>query len=287
MQNFENNVVDTHGRRWLALLTATLMATIVFLSGCTSGAMSGANNQQPVTSNTPIPAASSTPTATAQPTKSTTPATGINSGQPSPTQGTARSGARLEGKATVVLQVKGAAITIELDGTNAPLTAGNFLDLVQKGIYDGLVFHRVVREPQPFVVQGGDPQGKNPNFPIGSLGTGGFVDPGTGRPRNIPLEIKPRGATEPLYSQTFPQARVMVPPVLQHTRGAVAMARSQAPDSASSQFYIALADLPFLDGSYAVFGYVTNGMEVVDQIRQGDRIDSAKITQGMENLKIP
>ena len=285
MQNFENNVADTHVRRWLALLTATLMATIVFLSGCTSGAMSGANNQQPVTSNTPIPAASSTPTATAQPTKSTTPATGINSGQPSPTQGTARSGARLEGKATVVLQVKGAAITIELDGTNAPLTAGNFLDLVQKGIYDGLVFHRVVREPQPFVVQGGDPQGKNPNFPIGSLGTGGFVDPGTGRPRNIPLEIKPRGATEPLYSQTFPQARVMVPPVLQHTRGAVAMARSQAPDSASSQFYIALADLPFLDGSYAVFGYVTNGMEVVDQIRQGDQIDSAKITQGLENLK--
>ena len=287
MQNFENNVADTHGRRWLALLTATLMATIVFLSGCTSGAMSGANNQQPVTSNTPIPAASSTPTATAQPTKSTTPATGINSGQPSPTQGTVRSGSRLEGKATVVLQVKGAAITIELDGTNAPLTAGNFLDLVQKGIYDGLVFHRVVREPQPFVVQGGDPQGKNPNFPIGSLGTGGFVDPGTGRPRNIPLEIKPRGATEPLYSQTFPQARVMVPPVLQHTRGAVAMARSQAPDSASSQFYIALADLPFLDGSYAVFGYVTSGMEVVDQIRQGDRIDSAKITQGIENLKIP
>jgi peptidyl-prolyl cis-trans isomerase B (cyclophilin B) len=78
---------------------------------------------------------------------------------------------------------------------------------------------------------------------------------------------------------------VNVPPQLKHTRGAVAMARSQQPDSASSQFYFALADLAFLDGSYAVFGYVTNGMNVVDKIQQGDRIESAKVTQGLENLK--
>jgi peptidyl-prolyl cis-trans isomerase B (cyclophilin B) len=63
------------------------------------------------------------------------------------------------------------------------------------------------------------------------------------------------------------------------------MARSSLPDSASSQFYIALADLPFLDGDYAVFGYVTKGMEVVDKIQQGDRIESAKVTKGAENLK--
>lgn len=63
------------------------------------------------------------------------------------------------------------------------------------------------------------------------------------------------------------------------------MARSQAPDSASSQFYIALADLAFLDGDYAVFGNVTEGMSVVDKIQQGDRIESAKVTQGIENLK--
>jgi peptidyl-prolyl cis-trans isomerase B (cyclophilin B) len=63
------------------------------------------------------------------------------------------------------------------------------------------------------------------------------------------------------------------------------MARSQQPDSASSQFYIALADLSFLDGNYAVFGSVTNGMDVVDKIQQGDRIESAKVTQGLENLK--
>jgi peptidyl-prolyl cis-trans isomerase B (cyclophilin B) len=64
------------------------------------------------------------------------------------------------------------------------------------------------------------------------------------------------------------------------------MARSAQPDSASSQFYFTLAELPFLDGSYAVFGYVTQGMDVVDKIQQGDRIESAKVTQGIENLRL-
>lgn len=192
---------------------------------------------------------------------------------------------RLEEKATVVMRVKGQPITIEVDGTNAPVTAGNFVDLVRQGVYDGLVFHRVVREPQPFVVQGGDPQSKDPNF-NGSLGTGGFVDPTTGQERYIPLEIKPEGAQSPVYSKTFQMANVSRPPELQHKRGAVAMARSQAPDSASSQFYFALADLQFLDGNYAVFGYVTEGMDVVDKIEQGDRIESAQVTKGLENLKL-
>ncbi len=185
----------------------------------------------------------------------------------------------LTGKATVVMTVKGAPITIEIDGTNAPITAGNFVDLVQRGVYDGLVFHRVVREPEPFVVQGGDPQGKDPKFPAQRLGTGGFTDPKTGSERRIPLEITPQGAQSPLYSE------ITSSPKLKHLRGAVAMARSQAPDSASSQFYFALADLAFLDGSYAVFGNVTSGMDVVDKIQQGDRIDSAKVTVGAENLK--
>jgi peptidyl-prolyl cis-trans isomerase B (cyclophilin B) len=187
---------------------------------------------------------------------------------------------RLEGKATVVMTVKGSPITMELDGTNAPITAGNFVDLVERGVYDGLVFHRVIREPQPFVAQGGDPQGKDPKFPVGQLGTGNFTDPATKQPRYIPLEIKPTGSDSPVYSKTITQ-----PPQLQHKRGAVAMARSQPPDSASSQFYFALADLPFLDGNYAVFGYVTQGMDVVDKIQQGDRIESAKVTEGADNLK--
>lgn len=191
---------------------------------------------------------------------------------------------RLEGKATVAMVVKGSPITIEVDGTNAPVTAGNFVDLVQRGVYDGLVFHRVVRDPEPFVVQGGDPQSKDPNF-RGQLGVGGFVDPATGQPRNIPLEIKPKGADSPVYSKTLKSAGGTATPELQHKRGAVAMARAAFPDSASSQFYFALADLAFLDGDYAVFGYVTQGMDVVDKIQQGDRIESAKVTQGAENLK--
>ncbi|MBE9013729.1 peptidylprolyl isomerase, partial [Pseudanabaenaceae cyanobacterium LEGE 13415] len=192
---------------------------------------------------------------------------------------------RLQGKATVVMTVKGSPITMEIDGTNAPITAGNFVDLVNRKVYDGLVFHRVVREPQPFVVQGGDPQSKDPNVPIDRLGTGGFIDPATKQPRNIPLEITPRNAKEPLYNQKLSDAGITVPPKLKHTRGAVAMARSANLDSASSQFYIALADLQFLDGDYAVFGYVTQGMETVDKIQAGDRIESATVTKGIENLK--
>ena len=183
---------------------------------------------------------------------------------------------KLNGTATVVMTVNGSPITIEVDGKDAPITAGNFVDLVEQGFYDGLVFHRVVKSPQPFVVQGGDPQGN---------GTGGFTDPETSQPRYIPLEIKPEGAEEAVYGKTLKQAGVSEPPVLQHTRGAVAMARSQMPNSASSQFYFALTDLGFLDGDYAVFGHVTDGMNVVDQIKQGDRIESAKVVEGLENLQ--
>jgi len=192
---------------------------------------------------------------------------------------------RLEGKATVEMTVNGSKITIEVDGDNAPITAGNFVDLVSRKVYDDLPFHRVVNSPQPFVVQGGDPQGKDPNFG-GMLGTGGFIDPQTNQQRYIPLEIKLEGQDEPTYGQALGnQGRNAVDVVLPHRRGAVAMARSQMPNSASSQFYFALSQLDFLDGDYAVFGYVTEGMNVVDQIQQGDRITSATVVQGLENLK--
>jgi peptidyl-prolyl cis-trans isomerase B (cyclophilin B) len=193
---------------------------------------------------------------------------------------------KLEGKATVVMTVNGSPITIEVDGTNAPISAGNFVDLVQRGVYDGVAFHRVIgpqsNPPEnPFVAQGGDPQSKDPKVPPQALGSGSFVDPKTGKARYVPLEIKAKGASEPTYSKTIKEA-----PELPHKRGAIAMARSQAPDSASAQFYFALADLQFLDGSYAVFGKVTSGMdEVVDKIKQGDRVESAKVTEGAENLK--
>ncbi|MEN9216916.1 MAG: peptidylprolyl isomerase [Gloeomargarita sp. HHBFW_bins_162] len=146
---------------------------------------------------------------------------------------------------------------------------------MQRGFYNNLTFHRVVREPQPFVVQGGDPRGN---------GTGGFVDPQTKRERVIPLEIKPTGAQQAVYGRTFPEQNIRQAPKLRHNRGALAMARSQNPNSASSQFYITLAETSFLDGNYAVFGYVTKGMDVVDKIKQGDRITSATVTKGLENL---
>ena len=191
---------------------------------------------------------------------------------------------QLQGTATVELLVNGERIVIEVDGAQAPITAGNFVDLVERDVYDGTVFHRVVREPQPFVVQGGDPQSKAPSVPVQQLGTGGFIDPDTQEERMVPLEITPEGADQPLYSQTFEMAGESAKPALQHTHGAVAMARSQFPDSASAQFYFALADLPFLDGSYAVFGYVSEGLEVVDNIQQGDVIESATVIDGLDAL---
>lgn len=193
----------------------------------------------------------------------------------------------LNGEATVVLTVNGDPITIEVRGTEAPITAGNFVELVNAGFYNGLSFHRVIHSPRPFVAQGGDPQSKDPNFPPERLGTAGYIDPATGQERNIPLEILPRRADTAIYGQTFDMARVTARPVLSHTRGAVAMARAQSPNSGSSQFYITLADQGFLDGKYAVFGYVTEGMDAVDRILQGDRIESAVVTVGLEHLVSP
>ena len=185
---------------------------------------------------------------------------------------------QLEGTAKVELQVNGSPILIEVNGTEAPTTAGNFIDLIERGVYEGVVFHRVI---PGFVAQGGDPKGKDPNY-RGQLGTNGFIDPDTGSERRIPLEIKLDGDEQPTYSKAkLPGSKV----VLKHDRGAVAMARSGMPDSASSQFYIAFEDLPSLDGDYAVFGKVVEGMEVVDKIKQGDRIESAKVTEGLDNLK--
>ena len=186
---------------------------------------------------------------------------------------------QLEGMAKVELQVNGSPILIEINGTEAPTTAGNFVDLVERGVYDGVVFHRVI---PGFVAQGGDPKGKDPNYPQARLGTNGFIDPETNSERRIPLEIKLDGDSEPTYSKAkLPGSKV----VLKHDRGVIAMARSQMPDSASSQFYIALEDLPSLDGDYAVFGKVLEGMDVVDGIKQGDRLESAKVVEGSENLK--
>jgi len=225
--------------RWLNPLFSVILVFAVFLSGCSPTPESNSQNSQDnntvMTDNLP----------------------------------------QLNGKATIELMVKGSPIMIEVNGDLAPVTAGNFVDLIQRKFYDGLTFHRVVKEPQPFVVQGGDPKGN---------GTGGFVNPETGQRRSIPLEIVPAGAEEPVYGKTLEQAGLDKNPELKHDRGALSMARSQMPNSASSQFFIALADVPFLDGDYAVFGYVTSGMDVVDTIQVGDKIESVRVVSGGDNL---
>ena len=132
----------------------------------------------------------------------------------------------------VIIEMEnGKQIKLELDHAAAPITAANFEKLVKKGFYDGLIFHRVI---EGFMIQGGDPTG---------TGMGGAKE-------NIKGEFAMNGWNNPL----------------KHTRGVISMARSQMPDSASSQFFIMHADAPHLDGSYAAFGKVTEGMDVVDEI---------------------
>ncbi len=126
----------------------------------------------------------------------------------------------------------GSTMTVELMPKFAPETVKNFENLVKEGFYDGLTFHRII---PGFMVQGGDPEG---------TGMGGA-------PNKIKGEFRANG---------FPEN------TLKHTRGVISMARSMMPNSASSQFFIMHKDSPHLDGQYAAFGMVTEGIETVDEI---------------------
>ncbi|MDR0519706.1 MAG: peptidylprolyl isomerase [Clostridiales Family XIII bacterium] len=129
----------------------------------------------------------------------------------------------------------GGKISVELEPAAAPKTVENFLKLVNAGFYDGLTFHRSV---PGFMIQGGDPNGN---------GTGGSDE-------NIEGEFDSNGFSNPIS----------------HERGVISMARALDKNSASSQFFIMLGDTPSLDGDYASFGRVTEGMEVVDKIAEGE-----------------
>ena len=192
---------------------------------------------------------------------------------------------KLNGTAVVEFTIDGESVLIEINGNDAPITAGNFVDLVDRGTYDGVAFHRIVDN---FVTQGGDPQSLDPNFPIEGLGGGGFINPETGERRTIPLEIKLEGDEEPTYNIELGRLAGVQPPpdvVLEHDRGAIAMARSTPPDSASSQFYIVTGEAGFLDGDYAAFGNVTEGLDIIDSIEPGDRIEDAEVIEGLDNLE--
>lgn len=141
-------------------------------------------------------------------------------------------------KKYALIETDKGTIKAELYTDKAPITTKNFIELADSGFYNGLKFHRV--EPG-FVVQGGDPNGD---------GTGGSE-------KTIPLEVNSD---------------------IKHLKGALGMARSQDPNSASSQFYITLAETPFLDGNYAVFGKVLQGMEVVEKIKVGDKMNNVYIS---------
>ncbi len=130
-------------------------------------------------------------------------------------------------------------IKFELFEDRAPITVGNFVELASSGFYDGITFHRYV---PGFVIQGGDPNGD---------GTGGSD-------KTIQLEVHPE---------------------LKHVEGAVGMARSQDPNSASSQFYFTLAPAHNLDGQYAVFGKIIEGLDVVKSLRKGDKMEKIVIEE--------
>ena len=122
-------------------------------------------------------------------------------------------------------------IKVELDADTAPISVTNFVKLAQEHFYDGLTFHRII---DGFMIQGGDPEG---------TGRGGSDE-------TIKGEFSENGVKNDIS----------------HERGVISMARSSDPDSASSQFFIVQSDSTFLDGDYAAFGHVTEGMDIVDKI---------------------
>ena len=147
----------------------------------------------------------------------------------------------------------GKTFSAELYPEIAPNTVNNFISLVKKGFYDGIIFHRVIAG---FMIQGGDPQG---------LGTGG---PGY----HIKGEFEANRVSNPL----------------KHARGVLSMARAQHPDSAGSQFFVMHADANYLDGQYAGFGKVTEGMETVDGIAstRTDFRDRPVVDQRMKKVTV-
>ena len=158
----------------------------------------------------------------------------------------------VSGKHHVEIQVKDyGTIKVELDGDTAPISTANFLKLAGEGFYDGLTFHRII---DGFMIQGGDPKGN---------GTGGSEE-------TIKGEFKSNGVENDIS----------------HVRGTISMARSQDKDSASSQFFIVQSDSTYLDGEYAGFGTVTEGMEIVDQICKDTPVTDGNGTVKAENQPV-
>jgi len=193
---------------------------------------------------------------------------------------------QLLGRATVEVETTQGNLEIVIDGYSAPITGGNFVDLVQRKFYDGLPF---IRTEDYFVVQTGDPEPKGK--------PDGFIDPQTNEYRSIPLEILVKGESEPIYGFTTEDLGLyLAQPVLPfNAYGAVALARpSNDTNGGSSQFFFFKFDTEvtppgfnLMDGRFAVFGYVTKGEDVLDKLTAEDKIISAKVIAGAENLVEP
>lgn len=189
---------------------------------------------------------------------------------------------RLLGRATVAIETSQGELTAVVDGYNAPLTAGAFVDLVQRGFYDGLPF---TRAEDFYVLQTGDPKGPDD----------GYIDPGTKQLRTVPLEIRLPGDTAPYYNQTFEDLGLFkAEPVLPFaTLGTLGWAHSdERLDDGSSQFFFFLyepeltpAGLNLVDGRYSAFGYVVEGFEVLKELGVDDTIVRIRVTEGADNLR--
>ena len=190
----------------------------------------------------------------------------------------------LTGRATIELTTEQGDVTLIVDGYSAPLTAGNFVDLVARGFYDGLP---ITRAEEFYVLQFGDPPGP----------ADGFVDPNTGVNRTVPFEVLVQGDEEPIYEFTLDSLGIYpIEPVLPFSAfGTVGMAYpSGDPNGGSSQIFFFLyepeltpAGSNLLDGRYAAFGYVTEGKEVLERLTVGDLIQKATVVAGLENLVQP
>ena len=189
---------------------------------------------------------------------------------------------RLLGRATVQLTTTKGELTAVVDGYNAPLTSGAFVDLVQRGFYDKLPF---IRAEDFYVLQTGDPAGD----------ADGYIDPQTKAERNVPLEIMVPGQTLPFYNQTFEDLGMFkAEPVLPfNAKGTLGWAHSdESLDDGSSQFFLFLfepeltpAGLNLIDGRYAAFGYVVDGFDVLEELTADDGIIKATVIDGAENLR--
>ena len=159
-------------------------------------------------------------------------------------------------------------IKLELYGKSAPITVGNFIDIVEKGAYNKTIFNRVIKQPYPFIIRVGD------NSTIENENS--FLDTKTGKTRYIPLEIKLKTNNFPTYGKEIDASSQRKNIELKHKRSYLSMARSKTLNSANLEFYILLKSLPELDGRFAVFGKVISGMNIVDLIEEEDFIIEAK-----------